>query len=472
MLPLASVFELQKQQALKQRVERLSFRKARLQKLKGWIIQHENEICQAVYTDYQKPLAENRLTEVMPVLLEIELALRELDNWAKPQKVDTPLLFLGTRSHIQFEPKGVCLILSPWNFPFNLCIGPLVSALAAGNTAILKPSELTPATSALIARMIGEVFDVREVAVAEGGVEVSQQLLTFPFDHIFFTGSTAVGKIVMTAAAAHLCSITLELGGKSPALIDASVDVEDAARKIAWGKFINNGQVCISPDYLLVHHSVKEQMVEALQRHIESMFGEKVERLETSAYYGRIVNLRHFERIKGLLDDALAHGGQVRIGGVCQIESRFISPTLIDHIPMGAKIMQEEIFGPLLPIIAYESMEEALQIIASQPKPLALYVFSKNSSVQKEVLARTSSGAVVVNDCVLHFVHPYLPFGGVNHSGTGRSHGKAGFLSFSNDKPVLKQRIGATTAHLLYPPYGKRNKWVVSLVNKLGKWIG
>ena len=462
------VFELQKKKSLALRVESIDERKKRLEKLKDWITTNRPLIETAVYKDFKKPATEVSISEVYPVLAEIKHALAHIQDWTRPKRIDAPLTYLGTRSEIRYEPRGTCLIIAPWNYPFNLCIGPLVSCLAAGNTAIIKPSELTPHTSSLIRSMMAELFEEDLEVVIEGGTEIATMLLSLPFDHFFFTGSPAVGKIVMKAAAAHLASVTLELGGKSPVIIDASADIKDAAKRIAFGKFINNGQTCIAPDYILIEEKVQQQFLNELKTCIESMFGDGREVNEDSPHYARIVSDKHFNRINELLEDALKHGARSETQGKLNPATRFMYPVVLSQVSSDSKIMEEEIFGPVLPLITITSIDEAIKIINNKPKPLALYIFSNNKETKESVLNQTSSGGVCINDTVLQFTHPELPFGGINNSGIGNSHGYYGFLAFSHQKPVLKQKRGFAFAYFLYPPYTNR---VRKTVNILLRWF-
>jgi aldehyde dehydrogenase (NAD+) len=359
---------------------------------------------------------------------------------------------LGTRASILYEPKGVCLIIAPWNYPFNLSAGPLVSALAAGNAVIIKPSELTNNTSALINRMCREIFEPQVVSVVEGDASVSQELLKLPFDHIFFTGSPAVGKIVMRAAAEHLTSVTLELGGKSPTIITASAKVNEAAQRVAVAKFINNGQTCIAPDYVLVHTSVLKPFVEALKSQVQNMFAKETT-FQQSADYARVVNAKHYQRLHSLVEDAVQKGAIPELTGPSEESDNFIHPIILTSISADARIMEEEIFGPVLPVLPFNSLDEVISMINSKPKPLALYYFGDSSSEIKRIKQETSSGAICINDCAIHFLHHSIPFGGVNNSGIGKSHGYFGFQAFSNEKPVLKQRHGLTSVRGFYPPY-------------------
>ena len=463
---LRSHFELLKARVPGLRSEPLSERKKRLKNLESWIHKHRERIKEAVHKDYRKPLLEVDTTEIYPVLTELRHALKHLDEWASPKKIDATLSYVGTRSEVRYEPRGTCLIIAPWNFPFNLCVGPLVSCIAAGNNAIIKPSEITPHTSRLIVEMVREVFNEDIGWVVEGGADVSQELLKLPFDHIFFTGSTAVGKIVMQAAASQLSSVTLELGGKTPTIVDESVNLKDAARRIAFGKFFNNGQTCIAPDYVLVHQHIREKFLTALIKEIQSIFGDGGDINEHSPSYSRLATPRQFNRISALIQDAIDRGAKIQqLGGVNEQEN-FIGPTILTDIPAGAKVWEEEIFGPILPVETFTTAEEASSIINNRPKPLALYVFSNRKSFQEYFLVNTTAGSVCINECVLQFTHPNLPFGGVNQSGLGKSHGQYGFIGFSNEKSVLRQKSGWAAPYLLYPPYTTGMKKIVDVLLK------
>jgi aldehyde dehydrogenase (NAD+) len=466
--PLVSLFERQKRRSVLQRKESIKERKKRLKAFGEFILANRQRIGASVTKDFKKPLTEVDLSEVYPVMQEIRKAVANLHEWAQPEPIDTPLTYLGTQSEIIYEPKGVCLIIAPWNFPFNLCLGPLISCLAAGNTAILKPSENTPHTATLIKELISEFFDEDLVAVVEGGVTSSTELLKLPFDHIFFTGSTQVGKIVMKAAAETLASVTLELGGKSPTIIDRSANLADAARRIAFGKFLNNGQTCIAPDYVLIEEIVKDEFIELLKENVFRMFGEGGTINQDSKCYSRIVNQKNFVRLNNMVADAVNKGAKVELSGPTIAEDNFIHPVILSQVSEQAKIMEEEIFGPVLPITTYSSEEELIVTINKKPKPLAVYIFSNRKSFQNKILRDVSAGTACINDCVLQFTHPNLPFGGVNASGIGKSHGKFGFLAFSNEKPMVKQRNGFSATYFLHPPYTEK---VNRIINMMVKWF-
>lgn len=450
-----------KRYSFKLRTEPVKSRLQKLEKLRIWIHANREAIREAMFKDFRKAAVEVDAIEIFHVLNEIKLALNHLEDWVTPKLIEAPITMLGTRSVIQYEPRGVCLIISPWNYPFSLAVGPLVSALAAGNTIILKPSELTSNVSALLAKMANEIFHKHEVLVCEGGTEISQHLLKLPFDHIFFTGSPAIGKVVMKAAAENLTSITLELGGKSPAIITDSANINEAAQRTVVAKFVNNGQTCVAPDYLLADEKIAASLIKEMIDQTKKLFAEGGE-FEKSRSYCRIVNDRHFQRINDLLLDVIEKGGKVEWGGKTDPATRFIHPTILSQVPMHARLMEEEIFGPILPVITYKDLDSAIRIINSKPKALALYVFSKRSKVHDKILKETSSGGVCINDCAIHFLHHNLPFGGINNSGMGKSHGHYGFIAFSHEKPVLKQKSGLTSVRAFYPPY---TKWSAKLMD-------
>ena len=423
-------------------------RKAKLQKILNWTLSHEVEIGQALYSDFKKNPAETNLGEIFGVVGEIKHLIKHLNSWMKPQSVPTPLTMIGTSAHVRFEPKGVCLVISPWNYPFNLSIKPLVQAIAAGNTVILKPSEMTSHTSSLLKKMLTELFEANEVAVFEGDATVSQLLLNQPFNHIFFTGSPNVGKIVMSEAAKNLSSVTLELGGKSPCIIDETANIKKSAEKIAWGKFINNGQTCIAPDYALVHKSVENEFIIEVNRAIKVMYGDNP---KASNDYCRIVNNRHFNRLNGLLQEAISKGANISGGGETDGLENYVAPTLLTKVNDSMRIMNEEIFGPILPIVSYSTNEEAITYIKNREKPLAIYINSRKESNIKYFMDNSSAGGTVINDCVIHYGHTEIPFGGINNSGIGKSGGIWGFTEFSNQRAVLRQKFG--TFKMIYPPY-------------------
>ncbi len=441
---------------------RLSFglaeRRAALARLGKAVAARQQDLIEAMAQDFGKPEAEVILTEILPVLQEIRHSSRHLRRWMRPARVAPTLATFGTSGRIVPQARGVCLIVAPWNYPFNLCLGPLVSCLAAGNSAILKPSEMTPATSALIADLVAETFPPELVTVIQGGVEVSQELLALPFDHIFFTGSPEVGKLVMAAASRHLTSVTLELGGKSPVIVGPDADIAKAAAWVAFGKFANAGQTCIAPDHVFVHETVRAAFLAALRQRIEAAYGSGAR----SPNLARIVNDRHAGRLAGLISDAVDKGARILTGGMR--DGTALAPTLIEAITPEMKIDHEEIFGPVLPILPYTDLQTVIDRINARPKPLALYVFDRDRARVDQILTATSSGGAGVNLTVLHYTHAGLPFGGVNNSGIGAAHGHHGFRAFSHERAVLRNRFSALPA--LFPPYTAQKQRLVRLARR------
>lgn len=415
----------------KDKTKNLSFRIEALQTIRNAIKNSESELSQALKEDLNKSEFDAYSTEIGIVLEEIRFTLKNLQSWAKPRKVKTPMTHIGSKSFIYPEPYGVTLIISPWNYPFQLAIAPLIGAIAAGNTAVLKPSELTPKTSAVLSRLVKEHFPEEFITVIEGGVETSQALLEQKFDYIFFTGSVPVGKIIMEAASQHLTPVTLELGGKSPCIVHEDANIKVAAKRIAWGKFINAGQTCIAPDYLYVHKRIKNEFLTELKQAIKELYGEKPLGNDN---FTRIVSERHFNRLCTFLNN-----GKVLVGGESSLEKLKIEPTVLTDITWKDKVMEDEIFGPILPVLDYENLNDTLQVINQHPKPLALYIFAESKQVQDTVLNSVSFGGGCINDTVYHISSPYLPFGGVGNSGTGAYHGKGSFDTFSHEKSILKQ---------------------------------
>ena len=450
------------------RQEDVAARRARLQKLSDWLHTHRTDIQQALLADFRKPTAETDLTEIWTSLVELKHTMSHLKKWMAPRKVGVSMALLGTRSWVQVEPKGVVLIIAPWNYPFYLAVGPLISAIAAGNAVVIKPAEQTPATSALLRRLCEELFQPDEVLLLEGGKETATELLRLPWDHIFFTGSPEVGKIVMRAAAEHLSGLTLELGGKNPAVVDATADLRDAAEKIVWGKFLNNGQTCVAPDYLLVQESVQPALLTELRAAIQRAYNPAGAGIEQSESLARVVNQHHFARLAGLLEDARARGATVAAGGAMDAAQHYIEPTILTNVPAGARVLEEEIFGPLLPVLTFQTLAETTAYINARLKPLAQYVFTTNAENRRYLLENVSAGGAGVNETVLHFAHPELPTGGVGNSGLGKAHGHAGFLAFSNEKGVMRQRVGFTGIKAMYPPYTSR---VQKLIGVLVKYL-
>lgn len=457
------VFEKQKAYALELRTSTAAERIAKLKMLRDGLLARREEIYKACYDDFKKPETEVDLAEIFAVVSEANHAIKQLKKWMKPVKVMPTKATFGTRSYVRYEPMGVNLIIAPWNYPINLTLSPLVSAIAAGNTAMIKPSEMTPHCTAFLTRLISDLFDEKEVAVFEGDASVSQALLALPFDHIFFTGSPAVGKIVMEAAAKHLTKVTLELGGKSPVIIDKNADIKNAAKSVAFGKYANNGQTCIAPDYIYIHEDVKDQFVAEHAKVIRDSYGESADDQATTPDYARIVNERHHGRITGILEDAKATGAKVECGGDVR-DGNYISPSILTNVDMNSRIMKEEIFGPLLPIITYRDVSEAIDHINNDEKPLALYVYSKSQKFAQDVLNRTSSGDACINTCLVQYLHGNLPFGGVNNSGIGKAHGIYGFRTFSHERAVVRDLFSSTL--MMAPPYNGFVKWLVKFAVK------
>ncbi|WEG12954.1 aldehyde dehydrogenase [Pullulanibacillus sp. KACC 23026] len=424
---------VQKQRALFRsgQTRSLAFRTQALRKLRESIRRHERDLTAALKQDLNKSEFESYSTEIGVVLAEIGFTLKHLRKWMKPRKVKTPITHLGSTGYIYQEPYGVALIIAPWNYPFQLAVAPLIGAIAAGNCAILKPSELTPCTSAVLAKLINEAFPEDYIRVIEGEVEVSQALLKEDVDYIFFTGSVPVGKIVMEQASKNLTPVTLELGGKSPCIVHEEANLKLAAKRIAWGKFMNAGQTCIAPDYLYVHQPIKALFLEELTKAIKELYGAQPIQ---NPNFTHIVSERHFDRLTTFLSN-----GDLYYGGETDRDQLAIAPTILTNLDWQAPVMQDEIFGPILPVLEFTSLTEVLNGVLDHPKPLSLYLFSENQSVQETVLQTLSFGGGCVNDTVYHFASPYLPFGGVGSSGIGAYHGKGSFDTFSHEKSVLKQ---------------------------------
>ena len=461
---IARVFAAQQRKKLELRHSTAQQRLEKLWRIKAVIEANKPKIVQAAYDDYRKPELEVALGEIMPAVSAANFAIKHLRHWMKPQRVKKPMNMIGIRCELHYEPKGSSLIIAPWNYPVFLTFVPLVSAVAAGCTAILKPSEMTPHLSALIEEMVKETFDESEVRVFQGDASVATALLDQPFDHIFYTGNPQIGKVVMAAAAKNLTSVTLELGGKSPVIIDETADVEAAAQRIAWGKFLNCGQTCVAPDHVWIHESRKEELVSAVRNIVHNAYETDADSVRNSPHYSRIVNHRHFERINSLIEEAKSRGATVEVGGETDGEQNFIAPTLLSGVAKDARIMDEEIFGPVLPMLTYRDIEEVLDYVNGRPKPLALYVFSKVRGTVDRVLRATSSGGTAVNNVMIHGLSPYMPFGGVNNSGMGKSNGFFGFKEFSNEKAVAIQRSRFSALQMFAPPYTDRMKKTADMI--------
>ncbi len=428
------IFALQKAHQWETKASSAEERKAKLQRLKEAIEAHSDEIIEAVKKDTRKPEGEVKITEYLGIIGHIDRAINNLDEWMKPVEVPTSLNE-NDKAKIVYEARGVCLILGPWNFPLGLTMGPLAAAIAAGNCCMVKLTDLCPATASVAAKIIRQAFDEKEVALFEGEVDVATALLELPFNHIFFTGSTRVGKIVMAAAAKHLATVTLELGGKSPVVVDESADVKKIAADLAGAKQFNGGQACICPDYVFVKDDQKDALIEEFQNKVkENLYTEDGQFKKENI--AQVVNAQNFERIKKLFDDAVAKGAKVAVGGTLEEADRTIHPTLLTDVTPDMEIMKQEIFGPIMPVMTYEKMDEVLKYIEEGDKPLALYIYSHNQDNIDKVLTRTSSGGVTINGVFSHYLENNLPFGGVNQSGMGSYHGFHGFKAFSHERSV------------------------------------
>ena len=429
-----------------------------LKKLLISIQNHESAIIEALQKDFKKPPFETYITEINYVISDLKHTISNVENWSKPKRVWPSILNFPSSDHIYTEPYGRVLIISPWNYPFQLAMCPLIAAIAAGNTIVLKPSELTFNTSQLITKIVEEVFDVKEVVVVHGGAEFTQSLLEKRWDYIFFTGSVFVGKIVAQAAAKNLTPYTLELGGKNPCIVDEGADLEIAVKRIVWGKFINAGQTCIAPDYILVQGKEKYNFVELLKKEIIRVYGENP---EESKDFSRIINSKNWHRLNEMIDHT-----KVLFGGITNENEKYISPTLLDEPSLNSEVMKDEIFGPILPIISYHDEKDLENIISKYEKPLALYVFTNDKKFAERMITKFSFGGGCVNDCMVHFSNHRLPFGGVGHSGIGAYHGKLGFDSFSHQKAIVKKPNWADNP-IRYAPY--KNK--LNFIKKVLSWL-
>ncbi len=438
-------------------------RRARLRRLQRAIVSRRGDLASALGADFGKHPVESELSEIHVTLEELNFAVAHLPAWMEPRRVPTPVLLSRGDSFVQYEPRGVALILSPWNYPVFLSLGPLVAAVAAGNCVVLRPSEKVPATSAVLRRVVEEAFPPEEVALVEGDIPVAEALLDLPFDHVFFTGSTRVGRVVMAAAARHLASVTLELGGKSPVILDASANVALAAERVMWGKCLNAGQTCVAPDYALVPRPLAPAFVEACRRQVAKMYGGSDAEVQRSGEFCRIIDVAAVRRVAGLLRDAVSAGATIAVGGTIDEGDRFIAPTIVTGVTPDTPLMREEIFGPVLPVVAYDTLDEALAIVRAHGKPLALYLFSRNRRVTRRVLQNTTAGGTCINGVIVQLATPWLPYGGVGESGTGSYHGEAGFRAFSHERAVLRQGSLALV-RTLRPPY---TRWI----NRLARAI-
>lgn len=434
-----------------QQTKIVTYRKQYLKRLRKELVANEDAICDALYTDFKKPKFEVLATETQMVLSELKYIIDHLEFWSKPVKVGATWTNFPSSDWIYSEPYGNVLVIAPWNYPFLLTMSPLIGALAAGNTVVLKPSELTPETSKVIAKIIEKVFPKEYVSVVEGGIPVSQELLTKKWNYIFFTGSSRVGKIVYKSAAEHLTPVTLELSGKNPCIVDATASITLTAKRIVWGKFLNAGQTCIAPDYILVEKTVKDKLVEALKLNIRKFYGDPI---EESNDFARITTDSHYNKLKGLLE-----GENILFGGTCKDVERFIEPTLVDEPGFKNDLMKDEIFGPILPIISYDSEEDIHKYVTQHENPLALYVFSTDKKFQKRIIDKYGFGGGVINDTVMQITNKRLPFGGVGQSGIGGYHGKHSFDLFSHKKAIIR-KPNWIDIPIRYAPYNIPIKWV------------
>jgi aldehyde dehydrogenase (NAD+) len=431
----------------------LNFRIENLKKFKSAILKYEQKISEALWKDLHKSYEEAYITEISIVLQEIDNHLKYIKRWAKPKRVSTPLPLLPSSSKIIFEPLGVALITAPWNYPFQLLMNSLVGAISAGCCAILKPSPDAPAVARVMEELLREIFETNYIAVVQGGKKTNEILLKQRFDIIFFTGSPAVGKVFMKAASEYLTPVVLELGGKSPCIVDADANIDIAAKRIAWGKTINAGQTCIAPDYLFAHRSIKDELLTKIAAHINKMHGADP---KLSQHFPRIVNQRAFERLEKLMNH-----GEIKFGGQTEASEKYIAPTIIDDVKADFPIMQEEIFGPILPVLTFDKIEEAIDYVNANEKPLAFYYFGINSRA-KEILSKTTSGGGCINDTLLHIANHKLPFGGVGSSGTGKYHGHKSFLAFSNTRSIVNTPTWIDIP-LKYAPF-KNFKWLKKIL--------
>jgi len=432
----------------------------KIKNIRNWIKNNQDYIIECCLKDYKKPLSEFYSTEINTVFSHIDFTLKHIKNWASPKSVWTPIHLIGSKSKIYYEPKGVCLIISPWNYPFNLTLNPVISAIASGNCVVVKPSEFTPNTSSLINEILSSLFDKNEIKVVEGDYSIGKDLINLKFDHIFFTGSPEIGKIVMEAASKNLASVTLELGGKNHTIVDKTANIKDAAEKILWSKYVNCGQTCIAANHVFVHTTQHDLFASNLEVSLKKFFSESV-----AANYGEIVNTKHIQRLKKILNDCLNHSGEIICDSNDFNDNNSFPITIIKNVLLGNPILKTEIFGPILPIVKYDDFDSVLEFINEGDKSLALYLFSRSKSNINKFLNLTSSGTVAINECMLQYANPNLPFGGVNTSGIGKTGGKSGFLAFSNEKSVLFQKSGFSIAKFIYPPY-------TNLKTKLAKFLG
>lgn len=434
----------------------IEWRRAQLEGMKRMLVDNETVFADALFDDLGKAPTESLLTEISFLSTEISHTLKHLAGWMKPRRTSVPLVLQPASAKIVPEPLGVVLIIAPWNYPLLLALSPLIGAIAAGNTAVVKPSEIAPRTAEVLAKLVPVYLDARAIRVVEGGIPETTELLEQRFDHIFYTGNGTVGRIVLTAAAKHLTPVTLELGGKSPAFVDGTANLAQVAKRIAWGKFVNTGQTCVAPDYVIGAQTVLDELVTHLDEAVREMYGNAIAK---NPDYGRIVNSAHFARLDAYLAESRASkkgAGTIVVGGETDANTNFIAPTVLNHVSRDAAIMRDEIFGPILPLLAAETLDDALAFVNAGDKPLALYVFSEDAPTKLRWQAETSSGAIGINVPVIHLSAPELPFGGVGPSGMGSYHGEQSFRTFSHDKPVLSKPLSPDTlGSTVMPPYSE-----------------
>lgn len=457
-------FDALRHRSKEQRLLGANERIKRLDALYAEVWRRRDDLKTAMWEDFRKPGEEVDLTEIFVVKSEVKAVKKALRKWMKPRRVSGGLAHVGSASWIRYEAKGVALIIAPWNYPMQLVFRPLIAAIAAGCTAMLKPSELTGKTAMLVAEIVAAVFPANEVSVVQGGVAAASHLLSLPFNHIYFTGSPEVGKIVMRAAAEHPCSVTLELGGKSPVIVDESAPLKATAKKIAWAKLSNAGQICVAPDYIFVPRAMETEFAEAVKNAMTELYPGIV---ADNPDYQRIVKDVHAERLLELIDDAVSKGATVAHGGQSDAEACLVHPTILSDLSPDSKIMEEEVFGPVLPIIPYDDVEEAVKAINSRPIPLALYIYSKRSRFVSHLLNSIQSGGASINNSVIHVSSNHLPFGGQGNSGIGSGHGEYGFREFTHMRGVYEQRVDGA-ASLLMPPY---TAWKTKLIDRLLRWL-
>ncbi len=455
------IYDAQQKNLLSLKNSSIDDRLKKIAKLEKVVLANRKKIQQAMFADFKKGPLQTDFSEIYPVVAEARLYKNKLYDWAATEEVETPLTFIGSSAKIVYEPKGRVLILTPWNYPFQIPLKNMIAAVGAGNAVIIKPSEFTPHTGDIVSAVVKEVFAENEVAVITGDHTVSQQLMDLRFDHIHFTGSPAVGKLIMKKASETLTAVTLELGGKSPTIIDETANLKKAARNLIWAKYLNSGQTCIASDYIYVHASKKDEFVQQMKEQTHKAFGGNAQNTDA---YCRIVNAKHFGRVKRLFDDAVAKGAVVEDGGQTDAADNYFAPTVLTNITFDMALMQEEIFGPLLPVLTYTDINEVIAYINKNEKPLALYIYSSKRKNQNYIINHTTSGAVGINESLIQNSHPGLPFGGVNNSGIGKSHGHWGFKEFSNEKPVVS--VWNSPTDLLTPPFGKMNQTLVDAMLK------